>query len=183
MAGRLDDLAAIETAVWDELQRCIGQRQHPWRSATLATVDGDAADARVVVLREVQRDARQLLVYSDARAAKLAQLRAHPIGTIVCWSQALGWQLRLRVRLSADTEGLSVSSRWTRLKLTPAAQDYLSALPPGSALAAAQTTARASRSHFAVLTAEVLSLDWLELHAEGHRRARFADGRGVWLQA
>jgi hypothetical protein len=27
----------------------------------------------------------------------------------------------------------------------------------------------------------VLAADWLELHPQGHRRARFADGQGAWL--
>jgi hypothetical protein len=40
---------------------------------------------------------------------------------------------------------------------------------------------RESRGHFAVVTAQVLTTDWLELHAEGHRRALFdAEGRR-WL--
>ena len=38
-------------------------------------------------------------------------------------------------------------------------------------------------SHFALIEACVLSIDWLELHAQGHRRARF-DKRDPprWLQ-
>jgi len=74
-----------------------------------------------------------------------------------------------------------VSSRWARIKLTPAAQDYISPLPPGSPLGAVPAPERQSREHFAVLTARVQSIDWLELHAEGHRRASFdATGRR-WL--
>jgi hypothetical protein len=39
-----------------------------------------------------------------------------------------------------------------------------------------------SRECFAVVTAQVQSLDWLELHAEGHRRARFESQGARWLQ-
>jgi pyridoxamine 5'-phosphate oxidase len=92
------------------------------------------------------------------------------------------WQLRLRVRLEVDDRRLQASSRWARLKLTPAAQDYLSPLPPGSPLASRYEPQRASREHFAVVTAQVLSLDWLELHADGHRRARFGPDGAQWLQ-
>ena len=49
-------------------------------------------------------------------------------------------------------------------------------------LARAEQAQRASREHFAVVTAKVLSLDWLELHADGHRRARFGPGSAQWLQ-
>jgi hypothetical protein len=68
--------------------------------------------------------------------------------------------------------------------MTPAAQDYLSPLPPGSPLApgaAPPLPERGSREHFAVLTAEVLALDWLELHALGHRRAVFDAAGARWV--
>jgi hypothetical protein len=43
--------------------------------------------------------------------------------------------------------------------------------------------ARGDRSHFALLEAQVLSIDWLELHVQGHRRARFGnDATSCWLQ-
>lgn len=180
MGARLDDLAAIEHAVWQELQRAAGTRGHAWRVAVLATADGDGVDARNVVLREVDPAARQLRIYTDARSAKLAQLSVQPQAMLVLWSDALGWQLRAKVLLQAETAGLAVSSRWAKIKLTPAAHDYLSPLPPGSPLAQPMPE-RGSREHFAVLTATVQSLDWLELHADGHRRARFDAGGRRWL--
>ena len=182
---RLHTLAEIETALWQELTRAPRDKHHEWRTFVMATVDGQAADARTVVLREVDADARRLTIYSDARAAKLPQLQAHPVGTLVLWSSRLSWQLRLRVQLHAQTEGLAVASRWARLKLSPAAQDYLSPLAPGVPLPdqkdASPPAARAERGCLAVITATVLSADWLELHPAGHRRARFAEGQGAWL--
>ena len=86
------------------------------------------------------------------------------------------------MRLDVQTSGLAVSSRWARLKLTPAAQDYLSPLPPGSPVAERYEPERASRSHFAVVTARVLATDWMELHADGHRRAYFGPDGAQWLQ-
>jgi len=179
-ATRLLSLTEIEAAVWRELGAAVRVRGHGWRVAVLATVDGDAADARSIVLRDLDAAERTLLMYTDARSPKAHQLAAHPHGTLVLWSAALGWQLRLRVALSRETSGLRVSSRWAQLKLTPAAQDYLSPLPPGTALDA-PAPERQSRDHFAVLAARVLSLDWLELHPSGHRRARFDASGATWL--
>ena len=187
-AQRPDSLAAVQTALWQELSRAAHDKHHEWRTPVLATVDGDAADARTVVLREVLADDKTLHVFSDARAGKLAQLQAHPVGTLVMWSRRLSWQLRLRVQLSAQTEGLAVASRWARLKLSPAAQDYLSPLQPGLALETpdvqvppATAAPAAERGHFALLQARVLAADWLELHREGHRRARFDAEGARWL--
>ena len=77
---------------------------------------------------------------------------------------------------------LPLATRWARLKLSPAAQDYLSPQAPGDVLDNTLGT-RSQRAHFALLEAHVLSIDWLELHAQGHRRARFsADATARWLQ-
>jgi hypothetical protein len=182
MTTRLDSLEAIEAALWRELAAAAHDRQHPWRTSVLASTDGQIGDARCVVLRDVDQAQRTLCVYSDARAGKVAQLARHPQGTLVMWSEALGWQLRVRVHVDVTVDGLEVSSRWARLKLTPAAHDYLSALAPGSPLDSA-LGARGERVHFALLEARVLSIDWLELHALGHRRARFdSDSVARWLQ-
>lgn len=180
--GRLPTLAAIEAAVWDELARCVTDREHGWRTATLATVTSDGeADARTIVLREVEPEQQVLRFYTDARSPKLAQLQSRPRACLVLWSKALGWQLRIHAELQAETEGLAVSSRWARLKMTPAAHDYLSPLPPGSELGT-PTPERGSRGFFAIVNARVRTIDWLELHVEGQRRALFGDGPARWLQ-
>jgi pyridoxamine 5'-phosphate oxidase len=182
MSARLESLQGIEAALWHELQAAPRDKQHPWRTPVLATTDGEAGDARTVILREADAERATLRMYSDARAGKVAQIAAHPLGTLVMWSPALGWQLRLRVRLQTVTDGLELSSRWARLKLSPAANDYLSSQAPGTPLEHALDS-RGDRSHFALLEAQVLSIDWLELHAQGHRRARFGnDTTPCWLQ-
>ncbi len=182
MMSRIDSLTLIESGLWQELQLAAQQPGHEWRTLVLATVGDGEAQARSVVLREVDAAARELIFFTDARSAKVAQIEAQPIGTLLCWSSRIGWQLRMRVTLQVQSSGLQVSSRWARLKLTPAAQDYLSPLPPGSPVAERYAPERASRNHFAVVTARVLSIDWLELHADGHRRAYFGPDGAMWLQ-
>lgn len=183
-APRLSSLPEIEAAVWIELARCVRDRQHAWRTAVLATTDGEAADARTVIVREVQADERRLWVYTDARSAKASQLARHPLGTLVMWSPALGWQLRCRLRMRLLDSGLAVSSRWARIQLTPAANDYLSPAAPGAELQAPPSPGQGTVAlpHFAVIEAAVESLDWMELHADGHRRAVFEARGARWLQ-
>ena len=150
----------------------------------LATVDGDVADARTVVLREVDSHRRSLRIYSDERAGKVAQLRRRPNAMLVMWSGEIGWQLRCRVHLTLEKPGPVVSCAWARIKSTPAAQDYLSPLPPGSPLTAADVPGHAAvtQDHFAVIDAAVQAIDWLELHADGHRRAIFDAAGARWVQ-
>ena len=182
-ATRLQTLPAIEAALWRELGAATRERGHEWRVAVLATVEAGAAEARCVVLREVEAERRRVVFYSDARSPKVRQAENTPGATLVLWSRSLSWQLRLRVQLEVLTSGLTVSSRWARLKMTPGAQDYLSPLPPGHALGseAAPLPERGTREHFAVVIAQIESIDWLELHAEGHRRAAFDATGARWL--
>jgi pyridoxamine 5'-phosphate oxidase len=180
-AARLGSLPAIEAALWRELAAAPRDKAHAWRAAVLATTDGEIGDARTVILREADAQRRWLRLFTDTRSRKAAQLREHPLGTVVLWSAELSWQLRLRVRLALHSDGLAATSAWARLKLSPSAQDYLSALAPGTPLE--QTFAeRGDRAHFGLIEAEVLAIDWLELHAQGHRRAAFDADGARWLQ-
>ena len=181
---RPQSLAEIEHAVWRGLGRATVDKHHAWRTPVLATVDEHGGvDARTVVLRELQADTRTLVIYTDARAAKVAQLQARATCTLVMWSAALGWQLRLRARVDVHTDGLAVTSRWARLRSSPAARDYMSPLAPGMPLDAGPPAAEpgALREHFAVLVAHVVDVDWLELHRDGHRRAQFDATGASWL--
>jgi hypothetical protein len=190
---RLTDLAAIEAAIWRELALAIqggvrpGQPAHGWRRAAFATVGPDGPEVRSIVLRDLQADRRELVFYADSRSPKVAQLRADPRGQILCWSEPLGWQLRLRCTLDIATDGLDVTARWARIRHRPAAHDYLSPLAPGSPLLTPTSppvppAPERVRESFAVLTAQVTAIDWLELHAQGHRRARFEPGHAPqWL--
>ena len=52
------------------------------RTPVLATTGLDGvAQARTVVLREVRRTSEQLLIYTDARSPKVAELLAQPLAS------------------------------------------------------------------------------------------------------
>ncbi len=180
MIARIESLQLVQTACWRELERAARERDHAWRVLSLATIEGDRAASRSVVLREAVQQRHELIFYCDTRSAKVAQMRAHPLGTLLAWSPLMHWQLRLEVTLQVADSGLEVSSRWARVKLSPSAQDYLAALPPGTPVDR-YSPERATREHFAVVMAHVTGVDWLELHADGHRRARFDTQGARWL--
>ena len=152
----LTELHAIHAELWQQLASAASGMDHPWRTPVLATINGHLADARTVVLREVDAREQRFLIYTDERAAKVAQLLSHPVGTLVMWSQTMGWQLRCRVHLAVEMSGLAASSRWARVKLSPAAQDYLSPLPPGTVIDAPALTPghkAVARDYFSIITA------------------------------
>ena len=177
----------IRPQIWKELGRASLDRHHEWRTPVLASVDPDGLpDARTVVLRQVDALAGQLTFYTDSRSPKVAQLQVQGAAMLVFWSARLSWQLRVRVTCSVITSGPEVEALWQGVKQSAAAGDYLSPLPPGAVLPpctgmAVAANAPAPTHSFAVLRAQVLQMDWLELSRDGHRRAQLGANTWEWL--
>ena len=171
-------LTELAARVWHELARAPHDRHHDWRTPVLATQGlGGAPQARTVVLRQADVASWTLTFFTDARSPKCAELSAQPAAQLVFWSARLGWQLRLPVRAVVLRTGTAVSEAWTRMRQSRSAADYLSGEAPGSLLADAGSANSLSplapdAHHFAVLQFQAGDIDWLELHREGHRRAR-----------
>lgn len=179
---RIESLHLLRQACWEELQRATRERAHGWRVMTLATVDAGGAEARSIIVREVDASLQRLVFFTDERSPKLRQLQLHPQGTLLAWCRQLSWQIRLRVSLSRESDQRLEQSHWARLQDSPAAQDYLAPRAPGKPLAHAAGGPPTAAAHFAMVNAQVESLDWLELHPDGHRRALFDAAGGRWVQ-
>jgi pyridoxine/pyridoxamine 5'-phosphate oxidase len=171
----------LRKRLWQELLRASVDRHHDWRTPVLATIGLDGlAQARTVVLREVRRASDQLLIYTDSRSPKVAELLAQPIASLLCWSPRLHWQLRLQMRFSVSRHDAEASAAWERVRQSPSASDYLAARAPGQRLAETPEP-WLDAPQLAVLRGEVLSMDWLELSRAGHRRAKLDAQRVEWL--
>jgi general stress protein 26 len=177
----------IRPQIWKELGRASLDRHHEWRTPVLASADADGLpDARTVVLRQVDAVAAQLTFYTDSRSPKVAQLQAQASAMLVFWSARLSWQLRVRVACSVITSGPEVDTLWQGVQQSAAAGDYLSPRPPGAVLPPDSGTADADNApapthSFALLRAQVLQMDWLELSRDGHRRAQLSANTWEWL--
>ena len=91
-----DDLAGALERSWRLLEEAIDNPTSPVRTPVLISVSTDGlAQGRTVVLRGFNRQQRQLTIYTDARSAKVAQLRAQPACTLVAYQPNPMMQLRL----------------------------------------------------------------------------------------
>lgn len=174
----------IREQIWRELARAGKDRHHAWRTPVLATVGSDGSpQARVVVLREVDVAHQTLRFFTDSRSPKVRQLNNEPHALIVFWSDRLKWQLRVRVAISVETAGPEVEARWQNVQQSASAADYLGPVAPGGCIDASQAETRSENAnhHFALLSAQVLEIDWLELSRDGHRRANLRNGNWQWL--
>ena len=208
MQNHFETPEEIQAQIYKELVRATHDRHHAWRTPVLATSATDGIpNARTVVLRKVNpaqnmgvsnstpnNPGGTLEIYTDRRSPKVTELQQQPEACLVFWSARLSWQLRVKVSVSIQTEGPYVESLWQTVKQTRAAGDYLGLLAPGQRLDAdsehvePSSASMESDVHFAVLSAQINEIDWLELGRGQHRRARMGslgDNTGwewEWLQ-
>jgi hypothetical protein len=174
----------IRQQIWKELGRASKDRHHAWRYPVLATVGRDgAANARTVVLRGADATRQTLLMYTDARSPKVGELAEAPDALFVFWSARLHWQLRVRVAVFIDIDGPKAQALWQQVQHSAAASDYLGPVAPGTPCPDAHSGAAAAAGihHFALVNANVLEMDWLELGRGRHRRARLLADAWQWV--
>jgi pyridoxamine 5'-phosphate oxidase len=178
-----------QTDVLPELAQRIMARLHqayatisdPWRLPVLATIGPEGPDARVVVLRDVLNEGRELVAFSDRRAPKIAQIHQHPRIALVFYD-AEG-PIQLRILGEANVQEGSDRERWAGLS-DAQRQNYRSLATPGTPVDSPSdgwtTTDRSGLEEFAVIRITVETLDWLWLARAGHRRAKFTWKAGSW---
>jgi hypothetical protein len=170
-----------------ELEACLGRafaliggavtdRRHAFHTPTLATVAPDGApEARTVVLRGFDASARSLRAHADARSGKVTSLLRESRCAVHLYDAAGRVQIRLAGRAAVHGDDAVADVAWAESR-DASRMVYAVEPGPGSAVAAplpAPRDAAAGRVHFRVVVLRFDLLDWLELHASGHHRARF----------
>jgi pyridoxamine 5'-phosphate oxidase len=166
----------LEKEIWHQLLRASVDKHHEWRSPVLATQATNGwPDARTVILRGVDMDAKTLTFYTDKRSQKIAHLQANPHAILVFWSKRLNWQLRTKAVINIQKDGDLVQKTWQKVKQSPSAGDYLSVQAPGDYFDSSYTGKLLNEPHFAILIADIIEIDWLALNRNGHQRATIND--------
>ena len=172
------------------ISRGVADRRSPFRNPTLATVGADGRPRlRTVVLRGFDPAARRVVIHSDVRAAKVAEIGADPRVALHVWDDGNQVQVRLDGDAALQPDGIA-RAEWDRLH-AGSRETYRVRPVPGRVLAdpaaadADRVDEEAAFGNFAVIVIEVDGMEWLHLARGGHRRAAFAwtgDGmRAEWL--
>lgn len=100
-----------------EIWQHLAVRNGAWRQPVLASaIPGGGADARVVVLRAADPGARELVFYTDARSAKVAQLDADPDACLVVYDDERRLQVRLYGRANRERNKARLNDWWRQLE-------------------------------------------------------------------
>jgi hypothetical protein len=98
------------------LKQGVRDAASPWRFMALGTVRADGgATVRTVVLRDFQAEARTVDIYTDARSAKCAELRAQKLAALHGWDSERRVQLRLCGPATVEVDGPAAEAAWARL--------------------------------------------------------------------
>lgn len=165
------------TRVWQELIRSTKDRHHNWRTPALASIGLDGnPQVRTIVLRHANQTLWTLEAYTDSRSPKYQELVKHRRAQLVFWSARLRWQLRVSVNTSVYNEGDFVETAWASMSQSRASKDYLGNQAPSSPIISNNVEEvflpdTPNKHHLAVLRFEIISMDWLELGKDLHRRA------------
>jgi pyridoxamine 5'-phosphate oxidase len=194
-----NDLDLTFDQAWTLWVRGGVDRRSAFHTPVVATVDdAGAPQARVMVLRQADREMRSLRFHTDTRSGKVEQLAAMPDISVLGYDAASKIQLRVRGTGVIHQTGEAVEAAWAKTGL-PSRKCYLARAAPGS-ISDAPTSglddgydvrdptlveSMPGRAHFSILLVSVDSIEWVYLAATGHRRARFdwtgTDWRKEWL--
>lgn len=177
MIDPFSNLDSTLDQVWQRLARGVADRRSPARHPVLATVGPEGGEARVVVLRGVNREAHSVELHTDTASGKVVELRANPGATLLIWDERAKFQIRLRVSVTV-TEGDATA--WARIP-DSAREVYGGSPPPATPLTRPTDHAPGpTPERFTVLTCTVREIETLHLGTP-HKRACFRDGDATWL--
>lgn len=171
---------------WKLLHDGVRDFRNPFHQSTLATINGNNPQARIVILREFSEKDRTLICHCDARSPKVLQIRDNFHVTWLFYDPARWLQLRLSGVASVHTDDSMAESQWEKVNLSHR-MNYCAEMAPGSPTekptsglpdllgrkAPKLFTESGGRKNFAAIVCKFDEMDWLLLRLTGHMRAQF----------
>lgn len=184
----LDDLGSL---IWRALEQAAQETGHPWRMPVLGTVADGECVLRTVVLRGVDADSRQIICFTDSRAAKVNHIRNNSRVQFLFYDGADKVQIRAEGRAAIQHRNEMARKHWDALPDQQRGQ-YVALCAPGTKLAFADGAPGAKApdlargfENFAVVETRVNLVDFFQITPAGNRRAelRWTAGecKALWL--
>lgn len=185
----IPSLSDLEKTCWQQLDQSIrsdNSAAASFRNMTVATCTSRGADARIVVLRDVDVQHKYIWFHTDARTEKVLQLEEFPQAKLLFWDDKEQVQLRLTVETRLHTDDYLADEQWEKVH-DGSVRSYLSEPMPGSEQshpypgfpdhikqgAITPDDRSAARLNFAAIECRVLCMEYLKLSKQGQTRALF----------
>jgi pyridoxamine 5'-phosphate oxidase len=182
-----NDLDLTLDHAWTLIEAGAKNRRSPFHTPVVSTLGIDGApQGRILVLRNTDRDKRELRFNTDLRSPKVAEIIADPRMSVLLYDAEAKIQLRLSGLARVQSQGAEVDTIWLaadrfsrRCYMAEAAPSSIIDHPTSGLPASVagrkpeEVELIPARKNFALLLFEVQKIDWLYLATEGHRRAVF----------
>lgn len=166
------DLADPVRAVLDLLTRAVHDRKSPLRWPVLATRGDAYPGARMLVVRAFDREALEIDLHTDARSAKLEELRREPACALLFFDKGAMVQLRIDGRAHI-LDGAAAAAAFARAP-EQSLDDYRGRAPGDDPDAPRSDASDDAAANFAAVRIRMERADLLVIARDGHER-RFVD--------
>ena len=181
------DPTSIYNSIWSFLEKGVVDRNSPFHTPTLITLESDHAAARTLVLRGVDKTAQTLRFHTDKRSKKIEQINVNQDALVHIYSQHDKLQLRLKSVLSLHVSEPLVDEAWEK-SYGMSKICYQVSDTPGSVIKKPDgyeylpEVNHDGKDNFIVILAKIVEIEWLYLSCDGHRRAKFSHNRNNELE-
>lgn len=193
-----DTLDAVFDDLWSRWVRGKADRKSAFHTPVVCSVDGDTPSPRLMVLRQVDRNASRFRFHTDRRSAKASQFGNGAKVSIIGYDPATRVQVTAWGFAAIEASGSDADAAWSASALS-SRRCYLAEPGPGTLTGTPDSglpaylieraptleESQSGRANFAILVCQIERFEWLKLTACGNRRARFerlaGDWQGTWL--
>jgi hypothetical protein len=193
-----DTLNGVLDKIWLMLEQGAKHSDDPFHWPVLATTSIEGCNLRTVILRKVDASDRILVCYTDARSAKVQDIKNCSPTSWLFYHSKKKIQVRISGQTTLHAHDPYADQQWADTSITNRL-NYCTSQPPGTRIDNPSSglpdfllnkmpsllETESCRKNFMVIVVHVSSIDWLLLKITGNRRALFEWDkdrlRSTWL--
>ena len=188
LAGKEAD---ILKSIWDELNLSLTVSGHPFHIFSVSTVEKNKPDSRNVVLRSLDKKNNSITFHTDKRSSKIKQFSVNKNVCALFYDQPNKIQIRIHGEISLVTNKDEINNKWSKLQYM-SKLCYINKFSPGDLLNDPKEyfsenpqpdVVDTGIENFAIVNVNINSIDWLNLHHQGHERLiiDFKNNESKWV--
>lgn len=189
------DLDVIFDSIWENLELGSKKRSHPFHLCVISTISKstkDTPDARIVVLREANKEKFTLRSNADLRTNKCNDIEENPNTHLLFYDKEAKIQVRIRAESEIIKDTSLIKNIWLESQEV-SQRCYFVPLAPSTEIAEPFNNTMLELDNenlgsnvFCLISTKVKEIDWLELDYNGHKRCKFilnekGLSKSVWL--
>jgi len=175
----------MKDRIWNEmiaeLQASIGEANHPFKFATLATLGLERLPRmRTIKIRGFEPDSLQLTFYTDSRSKKILHIKENNKVSLLMYHPKKLLQLRFEGLAIRERNDEVLREHWTGVK-GRSQKDYTTVYAPGTEIQHPEKIEYLEDDiYFTMVYILPFKVEYLKLKRPNHLRVRYSKREGTW---